>query len=265
MTTNTRLLRRWVQFVSGEKGGTGKSAFAALLYELYKTQRDWKVKAIDGDLTNPSLSVMYDDVTPVVLSDDRDELSQLNIVFMAALEKDVDVIVDLPARSESILSHWIDDYNVLDIAANYNIGFIKWWVSDGDPLSIPVFIQSTRDFPAIKHVFVKNMGLAKPMHWEQWESDPDMAEWRKDGEFIEFPWMNKELIAKSREFKKSFGELAHSSVIDVLQQGRFQGFLGQGFRAIQAAQVFQEIVEAQQWAATAKADDKPAVDSAAGV
>ena len=255
--------KRWVQLISGEKGGTGKSVTATQLYECYKVHDGLKLQAIDGDLTNPSLSIMYRNVIPLVLSDDRDELDQLNVLFTAALEKDTDVIVDLPARSESILTQWMNDYKVLSLAEKYNIQFVKWWVSDGDPLSIPIFIESTKKFPKIEHIFVKNMGLAKPRQWSQWELDRDMAEWREEGEIVELPFMDKNLIAYSRKVGKSFRALMQDSNVNVLDQGRYEGFLDQGIQAFSNTRVFKEILEAQQAASDgdSKSLDKEVVDS----
>ena len=257
--------KRWVQLISGEKGGTGKSVTAAQLYECYKAHDGLKAQAIDGDLTNPSLSIMYTDVLPLILSDDRDELDQLNVVFTAAMEKDVDVIVDLPARSESILNQWINDYKVLSLAEKYNIQFVKWWVSDGDPLSIPLFIDSTKRFPRIEHIFVKNMGLAKPRQWSQWEQDSDIKEWRKEGEIIELPFMDKNLIAYSRKVGKSFSALMQDPNVNVLDQGRYEGFLDQGIQALSNTRVFKEILATQksESAVDSKSGDKEVADSSA--
>ena len=232
--------RTRIHLVSGDKGGTGKSMVSAMLVDYCKFKQE-KFQAIDGDITNPTLSGSYPDAIDMVVSDDRDMRSQLNTMFIAAQKDRKTVIVDLPARSESSLGAWFTEYNVLALAETHQIEFIKWWVSDGDPSTLDLFVSSVPMFPEIRHILVKNMGLSKPIHWTVLDLWPDIDQWHQAGtiEIIEFPWMDKRLISRMRSSQQTFGELAQAKEVDdVLEQARIQGFLKQGFAALEQTQIF---------------------------
>lgn len=232
--------RRRIHLVSGDKGGTGKSMVSAMLVD-YCQSKQQTIQAIDGDITNPTLSGAYRDALEMVVSDDRDMRSQLNTIFLSAQKEGKTVIVDLPARSESSLSAWFSEYNVLSLSETHQIEFIKWWVSDGDPATLDLFVKSVQHFPTIRHILVKNMGLTKPVHWTVLESWPEIGRWHGDGtiEVIEFPWMDKLLISQVRHSQQTFGELANAEKVDnILVKGRIQGFLKQGFAALEQSQIF---------------------------
>lgn len=233
--------RPYIHLVSGDKGGTGKSMVSAMLVDYCRSKQQM-IQPIDGDITNPTLSEAYEDALEIIVSDDRDMRSQLNTIFISAQKDGKTVIVDLPARSETALSAWFSDYNVLSLAESQGIQIIKWWVSDGDPSTLDLFSKSVKGFPEIRHIFVKNMGLTKPVHWAVLESWPEIGQWHQDGsiEMIEFPWMDKLLISQVRRTQQTFGELANASETDdILGQGRIQGFLKQGFAALEQTQIFQ--------------------------
>ena len=160
-----------IHLVSGDKGGTGKSVVSAMLVDYCRSKQQ-TIQPIDGDMTNPTLSGAYPDAIEMVVSDDRDMRSQLNTIFVSAQKEGKTVIVDLPARSESALTAWFSEYNVLSLAEAQGIKFIKWWVTDGDPSTLDLFSKSVKGFPEIRHIFVKNMGLTKPVHWTVLESWP---------------------------------------------------------------------------------------------
>ncbi|NEZ55831.1 cobalamin biosynthesis protein CobQ [Adonisia turfae] len=231
-----------IHLVSGDKGGTGKSVVSAMLVDYCRSKQQ-VIQPIDGDMTNPTLSGAYPDAIEMVVSDDRDMRSQLNTIFVSAQKEGKTVIVDLPARSESALTAWFSEYNVLSLAEAQGIKFIKWWVTDGDPSTLDLFSKSVKGFPEIRHIFVKNMGLTKPVHWTVLESWPEIGQWQQDGiiEMIEFPWMDKLLISRVRRAQQTFGELADAAATDdILTQGRIQGFLRQGFMALEQTSVFSQ-------------------------
>lgn len=232
---------RCIHLVSGDKGGTGKSAFAALMIDYYASQ-GVAIQAIDGDITNPTLSSCYADAIGVVVSDDRDMRSQLNLIFLAAQEQGKTVIVDLPARSEGVLADWLDAFDVLALAKQDQIELVKWWVSDSDPSTLAMFTTSVQAFEQMPHVLVKNMGLAKPIHWSGLEQNVEIQGWMKSAKIdvLEFPWMDKNLIAQVRQAGTTFTKmLDDQQSTDVLTRGRIQGYLRQGFKALEQTSIFQ--------------------------
>lgn len=241
MSNTRKPEKRTIHLISGDKGGTGKSAFAALMIDYYAS-KGISIQAIDGDITNPTLSSCYADALGVVVSDDRDMRDQLNLIFLAAQQDGKTVIVDLPARSEAILSDWMQAFSVLDLAQQHQIELVKWWVSDGDPSTIEMFAASVNATATISHVLVKNMGLAKPIHWIELDGRREIQDWLTAGKIrvLEFPWMDKNLIARVRRAETSFANmLEDTKTVDILTQGRIQGYLRQGFAALDQVDVLQ--------------------------
>ena len=249
-------VRSCIHLVSGDKGGTGKSAFSSLLVD-YFTSKDIALRAIDGDITNPTLSMCYPDAVGVVVSDDRDQRNQLNIIFLAAQEDSRLVVVDLPARSEVPISGWLDAYSVIELAKECNIDLVKWWLSDGEPSTIDMFVASVKEHPDIPHVFVKNMGLAKPIHWAVLEENTDIQKWYEEGkiEVTELPWVHRDLINKVRRARRSFLALSEDKgAMDIMTRGCMSYYLREGFRALEATQVIADIAGSAALSSQKKAD-----------
>jgi len=116
-----------IHLIGGEKGGVGKSLVARMLAQ-YFIDRDLPFKGYDSDKSHGSLLRFYTDFAqPVVV----DSYAALDAVIEAAAEPPRErVLIDLAAQTHLILSRWMDDSGLLDIAGDMGLSLIYWHVMD---------------------------------------------------------------------------------------------------------------------------------------
>jgi MinD-like ATPase involved in chromosome partitioning or flagellar assembly len=123
---DTESLKRLV-FVYGDKGGVGKSAFARLLLDIY---RDSSVpcKAIDSDTSNADLYRCYKrvvDKAQQIADDSADAVERVDFTVRGEADYLIDslgehkelILVDLPARSRDAFTNFIQELDLLVVAA----------------------------------------------------------------------------------------------------------------------------------------------------
>ena len=115
-----------IHFIGGEKGGVGKSVVARLCAQ-YCIDRALPFVAADADGSHGALLRFYADYArPIDLTDaaSADQLLEL------ATEEDRRVVVDLPAQSDRLVSAWIDEAGILELAAESGVKVVFWHVID---------------------------------------------------------------------------------------------------------------------------------------
>jgi len=115
-----------IHFVGGEKGGVGKSVLARLLAQ-YHIDGGRPFEAFDSDRSHGALLRFYRDYTQPVALEAFDSADR---IMESAVAAPRDVIVDLAAQSASALFRWIDDNDLLEMAADEGVDVAFWHVLD---------------------------------------------------------------------------------------------------------------------------------------
>ena len=115
-----------IHFIGGEKGGVGKSVFSRLLSQYFLDNKLAYV-GLDADQSHPTLSRYYGDYTSPI---DLDEFESVDQIMEIAIERDCDVIIDLPAQSQRFLDKWLEENDVLEMCQEMNIPLVYWYVVD---------------------------------------------------------------------------------------------------------------------------------------
>ncbi len=115
-----------IHFIGGEKGGVGKSVLARLLAQ-YHIDRGLPFTAFDSDRSHGALLRFYGDYSQAVNLDDFASADQ---VMEAALAADRDILVDLAAQTAQPLQRWIEQNDLLSLAAAEQIPVLFWHVLD---------------------------------------------------------------------------------------------------------------------------------------
>ncbi|MGB3766589.1 MAG: hypothetical protein WA947_08515 [Phormidesmis sp.] len=153
--------------VTGGKGNIGKTAFAELL-TCMAIASGHQPNLVDADYKKQTLSRWRGDaVTKLMLSDDPTFASQPDNIWRLLVNEEGNVIVDLAAQSDHLLSSWLKERGIARAAEANQIQIIKWWVADLDTDSFEELVKSYADFPTIHHVLVKSHFRARSEMWEE--------------------------------------------------------------------------------------------------
>jgi hypothetical protein len=159
-----------IHFVGGEKGGVGKSVLARLLAQ-YHIDRDLPFQAFDTDRSHGAMLRFYGDYTRPVALDDFASADQL---MEAAVERRQDVLVDLAAQTSLPLSKWMDDTDLLGLAADEGVGVVMWHVLDDGVDGIDLLGRLFERYGTrAGYVVVKNLGRGRD--FSDFEASPARA------------------------------------------------------------------------------------------
>jgi hypothetical protein len=116
-----------IHFIGGEKGGVGKSLVARVLSQ-YFIDRGLPFAGLDTDQSHGALLRFYADYSVPIEIDQPPSLDR--IVEQAAATMNSRVLVDLAAQTQRPLWRWIEDSDVLAVAAELGVGLTYWHVMD---------------------------------------------------------------------------------------------------------------------------------------
>ncbi len=113
-------------FVYGDKGGVGKSAFARLLLDIYRSL-SIPCKAIDSDTSNADLYRCYKRIgsgMQTLPDDEPDAVERVDFTVRGEADYLIDslgdynelILVDLPARSRDAFTTFIQELDLLNVA-----------------------------------------------------------------------------------------------------------------------------------------------------
>ena len=147
-----------IHFIGGEKGGVGKSVLSRLLAQ-YHIDRDLPFRAFDTDRSHGAMLRFYGDYSSPIVLDDFSSADQL---MEAAVERQQDVLVDLAAQTSVPLFKWMDENDLLGLAADEGVGVSLWHVLDDGADSIALLSRLFDRFGEVAgYVVVKNLGRGK--------------------------------------------------------------------------------------------------------
>lgn len=144
-----------IHVIGGEKGGVGKSVCARLLSQ-YFLDGGQKYLGLDADQSHATLSRFYGEYTqPVQL----DEFESSDAIIEAAVEDDLNILLDLPAQSERFLDRWFEESGVLELCQDMGIPLAYWYIIDDGTDSADLLEQFLEKYNGqLNCIVVKNLG-----------------------------------------------------------------------------------------------------------
>jgi hypothetical protein len=116
-----------IHLIGGEKGGVGKSVVARLLAQ-YFIDRNIPFLGFDSDRSHGALLRFYSGYASPILIDRYESLD--TIVQAATDNPDRRILVDLAAQTQEPLTQWMDDSQLLEVAAELGLQIRYWHVMD---------------------------------------------------------------------------------------------------------------------------------------
>jgi len=237
-----------LHLIDGEKGGVGKSFFTTMLVE-YCLQRGIKFRLIDADDTVPDIYNSYPTIAEKInFGDDESQQQELDDLFVAAATELI--IVNLPSRIKKRLEGWIDDGNILRLAASgidgKSISLYRWFLCTGQTESVKALNDSLTTYgKKLPHILVKNEGMLTEQDWMQIEKDEAYKKMVKNvvGTVV-LPKLSMSELARIAKQKVSLGQARRDpNVLTLVSKSRFESYLRKVFQSIFCAMIIEEDLE----------------------
>jgi|GEM_PF-6445722 len=157
---------RRIHFCGGDKGGVGKTFFCKVLIDYYENLKI-PLLVYDLDKNNRDIFDSGLDEKPVrrrrslhikasFFSDNPEYMDTADQVIYDLLEKDRDIVVNLPAGSYSQMQRWWDRNNFSELLAERHIEACHWVLLSGENLAHAERVISTWSMDV---VLVRNLYL----------------------------------------------------------------------------------------------------------
>lgn len=146
-----------IHFITGEKGGVGKSFTARVLAQYYVDQK-MPFVGYDSDQSHATFSRFYNEYTTPVVVDDFESLDQ--ILVQAEESPETDIIIDLAAQTSIALENWIESSDLFEFFTDIDSSAYFWHVMDdgADSARLLDRLVANHVDSNVKLVVVKNMG-----------------------------------------------------------------------------------------------------------
>lgn len=195
-----------IHLVGGEKGGVGKSVVARLIAQNF-IDRALPFVALDADGSHGALLRYYRDYARAV---DLTDVASTDQIMELATETEQRVLVDLPAQSERMLSKWIKEGGILDLAKETGVTVVFWHVMDDGKDSVSTLERLLdRHGKAAQYCIVKNMGRGKDFSY--FDASPTRAKADSLGAtVVELAELNAGVMQKIDRHDASFWAAVHN-------------------------------------------------------
>jgi len=147
-----------IVFVTGDKGGVGKSFFTRIFLD-YLVTKNKDFKAFDTDKTNSTLFRFFES-TQFVSQLDTDEEQELDQLLESLIQSNEALyVVDCAAGTMDRLRSWMSDVDFLNLASEHSIKVTLTFVLAPDLDCLQILSDSFDHFKdQVDYVVVKNLG-----------------------------------------------------------------------------------------------------------
>ncbi len=195
-----------IHFIGGEKGGVGKSVLTRLLAQFH-IDGGHPFTVFDTDRSHGAMLRFYGDYSrPIALED----FDHADLLMEAALAVPQNVLVDLAAQTAEPLFRWIEQNDLLNLAAEEGVGVVFWHVMDDGADGIGL-LQGLMDRTgqAATYVVVQNYGRGKD--FATFNASPTRAQAESVGaRFIALPELHAPTMRKVDHLAASFWSAGQS-------------------------------------------------------
>ncbi len=198
-----------IHFISGEKGGVGKS-FTARILAQYFIDLDVPFVGFDSDQSHSTFSRFYSDFNSPVDVDDYESLDK--ILEFAERKPRAEIVVDLAAQTSRKLDLWIEESELFEILKTINSTAYVWHVMDDGADSARLLESAIDKFSesAAQLVVVKNMGRGASFELFDKSSIFEKAQ-KSNAIFVTLPKLQSALAQKIDFYNFSFWAAANNA------------------------------------------------------
>lgn len=217
-----------IHFISGEKGGVGKS-FTARSLAQYFIDGKRPFFAYDSDQSHATLTRFYADYTTAVASDDIESLDQ--ILMLAEQRPELDIVVDLAAQTAKQIDAWFAESDLVSFLKEIDSQAYFWHVMDDGADSARLLDKLLTKYQdsGLQFVVVKNHGRGNDFTF--FENSAIAKKARDLGAvFIDLPRMVAGLTQKIDFYNFSFWAAANNTkAMSAIERQRAKKWLQECF------------------------------------
>ena len=176
---------RSLYFVTGGKGGVGKSILSMLLVDFLTQYLKKKIILIESDTSNPDVGKTFvnnDDVEVIFLSLDNAD-GWIELVNYCEI-KDKDIVINFAARSGEAIKKFAG--TLIGSLEELNMALITFWLINRQRDSIELLKEYMDVVPGELHV-VRNTFYGEPHKFELFNNSKIRSEVEKRGATIDCP------------------------------------------------------------------------------
>ena len=180
-----------ILWVSGGKGGVGKTTTASILTDLLTDQTDY-IYGYDCDPINPQFKRFYDaEYLPITSADTKTADIAVEALAERIEAKGHDyIIIDSPAGEIDMLSQLEERFAFISNLKNMGARLTRVMVMSTTLESVNLLEHALRDAQGlpVAHVAVRNLHFGGPHYFDAYNRSPVKAELEKQGGMtIDFP------------------------------------------------------------------------------
>jgi hypothetical protein len=197
-----------IHFIGGEKGGVGKSVVARLCAQ-YCIDRSLAFVGVDADASHGALLRFYAEYTRPV---DLGEYESADQILTLAAEQPRRVLVDLPAQSDRLVTAWMSEGGIVELAAESDVRLVFWHVMDDGKDALTTLDRLlARHAGNVRYCIVKNLGRGKDFSLFEHSTTRATAD-RLGAAVLELPELHGPAMQKIDRMDASFWAAVHASV-----------------------------------------------------
>ncbi|HEV3272841.1 MAG TPA: hypothetical protein VGZ93_11725 [Candidatus Methylacidiphilales bacterium] len=219
-TTSKRIV-----FVTGDKGGVGKSFTSRALVQYYLDTKQ-PFHAFDIDPVNPNLAQFYPDATTQIDIEEDGALDEIR----NEVEKQPLLLVDCAARSLNELDHWFKDLGLIQERSQLHLSFTFVFVITPDKSCTVIMADTLEKFgKEAEYLVVKNHGKGK--NFSIYEASKLRTSLLKEhqGQEITLPPLLERTVVYLDSHDIGFGDALNHPEVAVADRSRVRGFLEQSY------------------------------------
>jgi hypothetical protein len=222
-TENLPIHSKRIVFVTGDKGGVGKSFTSRALVQYYLDNKQ-PFHAFDIDPVNPNLAQFYPNATTQI---DIEEAGALDEIRNKVEEQPL-LLVDCAARSLNELDHWFKDLGLIQERGSLHLSFTFVFVITSDKSCTVIMADTLEKFgPQADYLVVKNQGKGKNFSiYEESNRRATLLNQYK-GKEISLPPLLERTVVHLDTHDIGFGEALRHPLVTVADRSRVRGFLEQ--------------------------------------
>ncbi|NEQ47547.1 MAG: hypothetical protein F6K00_29990 [Leptolyngbya sp. SIOISBB] len=236
-----------IHYCGNPAGGVGKTTLCMAAI-AYLQRREIPCIIFDCDKDKPDIYRAHKHIgcRRAILSEAERFENAANAIFEAAVEEQKPVLVNLAASSFTAMCSWIENADLLLLAAEYRITFTYWFVLDGTPSSTTLLKRVLKQFDGnIEVIALKNHG--KTSDWHLVDEDVELVDLvaRYAVPLVNFPKFHGEAQRQEILDKRlSLIKAANHTDFGIIGRQRVKKFLRESGEALDTVDVWGDTADA---------------------